>query len=214
MRREVPYNPLDKQNLGVSVADALLRREREPLPPKPFLGAGVYAIYYAGDFPLYAPIAARNLDPDNPLGQPIYVGKAIPAGARRGDVGLDEPPGAVLHSRLREHAKSIDQAENLDLARFTCRYLAVEDIWIPLGESLLISGFRPLWNSAALDGYGIHDPGKGRYNQAPSAWDILHPGRPWVAKLTGAARTQDAVAAAVGAFLAEQFPDEPGDGEA
>ena len=31
MRVEPPYNPLDKKNLGVSVADALLVRRVEPL---------------------------------------------------------------------------------------------------------------------------------------------------------------------------------------
>jgi hypothetical protein len=31
MRVETPYNPLDKKNLGVSVADALLARRVEPL---------------------------------------------------------------------------------------------------------------------------------------------------------------------------------------
>ena len=45
MRVEPPYNPLDKKNLGVSVADALLARNVESLPlSEPFIGAGIYAI--------------------------------------------------------------------------------------------------------------------------------------------------------------------------
>ncbi len=28
-----------------------------------------------------------------------------------------------------------------------------------------------------IDGFGNHDPGKGRYNQLRSRWDKLHPGR-------------------------------------
>jgi hypothetical protein len=43
MRVEPPYNPLDKKNLGVSVADALLVRSAEPLQlSDPFIGAGIY----------------------------------------------------------------------------------------------------------------------------------------------------------------------------
>ena len=58
---EEPYNPLDKRYLGKSVADALVEREPCALPPEePFVGAGVYAIYYTGGHPLYEPIAARN----------------------------------------------------------------------------------------------------------------------------------------------------------
>ena len=34
----------------------------------------------------------------------------------------------------------------------------MDDIWIPLGESLLIEMFVPLWNRI-LDGFGIHDLG-------------------------------------------------------
>jgi len=35
------------------------------------------------------------------------------------------------------------------------------------------------FNGTALDGFGNHDPGKGRYEQAKSDWDIIHPGRVW-----------------------------------
>ena len=154
---EPPYNPLDKHNLGVSVADAILQQPVQPLPPsRAFTGAGIYAIYYVGGFPSYAPVAAHNRD--NRFSWPIYVGKAVPAGARKGGFGLGISPGTVLFGRLKEHAKSVNQAKNLDLGDFSCRYLVVDDIWIPLGESLLIERFSPLWNKS-LDGFGIHDPG-------------------------------------------------------
>ena len=48
-----PYNPLDKRNLGASVAAAMLASPVHTLPPEPFIGAGVYAIYYRGDFAPY-----------------------------------------------------------------------------------------------------------------------------------------------------------------
>ena len=39
-----PFNPLDKRHLGESAANALLESEVFPLPPEPFIGAGVYAL--------------------------------------------------------------------------------------------------------------------------------------------------------------------------
>ena len=101
-------------------------------------------IYYSGDFPAYEPISKRNRKGKFAL--PIYVGKAVPAGARKGGLGLDVEPGEALYRRLREHAESVEQASNLKLDDFQCRYLAVDDIWIPLGESLLIANFAPAWN--------------------------------------------------------------------
>ncbi len=53
---------------------------------------------------------------------------------------------------------------------------------LPLAESLLVEMYCPLWNQK-IDGFGNHDPGKGRYNQQRSAWDIIHPGRAWANKL-------------------------------
>ena len=50
----VPYNPLDKKNLGISVADALIETDSHALPPAyRFTGAGIYAIYYEGTLDLY-----------------------------------------------------------------------------------------------------------------------------------------------------------------
>lgn len=176
-----PFNPLDKRSLAESVVRALLKRDCCPLPPPTrFPGAGIYAIYYFGDFPSYSPIARRNRD--GKCEWPIYVGKAVPQGARKGRFSLDASSGDVLFNRLKEHAQSIEQAENLDLRDFSCRYLVVDEIWIPLAEQLLIEEFSPVWNTV-IDGFGNHDPGSGRYNQKRSAWDILHPGRPWATRL-------------------------------
>jgi hypothetical protein len=176
-----PFNPLDKRNLGESVADAILLQPVVPMPPPAFIGAGIYAIYYVGDFPAYASLARRNKS--GKFAWPIYVGKAVPAGARKGGFGLGEDPGQVLFKRLGEHAASIEQATTtLKLADFFCRYLVVEDIWIPLAESLLIEKFSPPWNRK-IDGFGNHDPGKGRHKQQRSAWDALHPGRSWAENL-------------------------------
>ena len=197
-----PYNPLDKSNLGTSVADALLARPVVNLPPEPFLGAGVYAIYYAGSFAPYQQIARSNRDSSYVV--PIYVGKAVPSGARKGGYGLDSNPGDALSRRLREHASSIEQANNIQLGDFRCRHLVVDDIWIPLGESLLIDRFSPIWNTL-IDGFGNHDPGSGRRNQARSRWDVLHPGRIWADRL----RENDSNAQEIIGILTETLSANP-----
>lgn len=203
-----PYNPLDKRNLGRSVAEALLESDLVSLPAsesrESFVGAGVYAIYYFGErspYPPYQRLADHNNQTANEL-IPIYVGKAIPRGARTAGVGIDAPVGTVLFGRLQEHGESIVDAVNLDLDDFKCRYLQVDDIWIPLGESLLIQRFRPIWN-VLVGGFGNHDPGGGRRNQRRSAWDTIHPGRGWAARLNQPyPLTSDELNRRVEAFLA------------
>ncbi len=195
MRTETAFNPLDKKNLGVSVADALVAKPAESMPiGEQFEGAGIYALYYTGAFPAYESIAERNSA--GRFGLPIYVGKAVPAGSRKGMYSLDVPPGRALCERLDDHVKSIEAASNLQVTDFLCRVLVVDDIWIPLGETLLIERFRPVWN-VVVDGFGNHDPGSGRYRQKPSAWDVLHPGRQWVTRLTGQAPSRERIAAAI-----------------
>lgn len=179
MKEERAFNPLDKQNLGMAVRDALLKRPVCPLPPDRFHGAGIYALYYLDGFEPYRKLAKINREQNWAV--PIYVGEAVPPGSRKGGYGLGDDPEDVLWRRLVEHAKSIKQAKNLRLEHFRCRYLVVEDIWIPLGENLLIETFSPLWNRL-LDGFGNHDPGSGRYKQIRSPWDVVHAGRPWATR--------------------------------
>lgn len=173
------YNPLDKLNLGKSVAEALLDRAPSPLGEiAPFDGAGIYAIYYHGGFAPYRRMANNNADGPQ---WPIYIGKAIPSGGRKGAALFSRITGRHVWTRLREHADSIRAAQNLDIDDFQCRYLVVDDIWIPLGETLLIARFKPVWN-LALDGFGNHDPGAGRYQGLRPIWDVLHPGRAWATR--------------------------------
>lgn len=175
----LPFNPLDKKNLGASVAEAMLEQAPIPLGEiKSFVGVGIYAIYYVGSFDAYAPLAERNRG--GAFRAPIYVGKAVPAGARKGG-GVGANGSRALYLRLREHADSIASVGNLSLDDFHCRFLVVDDIWIPLGESLLIAKFAPVWN-AVIDGFGNHDPGSGRYKGLKPKWDVLHPGRSWADK--------------------------------
>ncbi len=84
--------------------------------------------------------------------------------------------------RLRKHARSIEQASNLELDDFRCRFLVLDDVWVRMAERMLISWYKPLWN-VIVDGFGNNDPGKRRATQFRSSWDVLHPGRPWAEKL-------------------------------
>lgn len=195
-----PFNPLDKRHLGESAANALIESEVLDLPLAPFIGAGVYALYYTGDFPAYSELSEINKD--GLYICPIYVGKAVPAGARKGGVGMDVEHGLALRNRLNEHAESISAAKNLELSDFHCRFLVVDDIWIPLTESLLIERFKPVWNRV-LDGFGNHDPGKGRHSGKMPPWDCLHPGRAWAERLQPCAYSADELDLKVRTYLAD-----------
>lgn len=178
-RIPTPYNPLEKRRLAESIVRELLISEPEPLGNlKPFIGAGIYAIYFRGDFKLYERLSKRNF---STFLHPIYVGQAASSGGRKG--GFSELPNSpALFNRLSQHASSVRQANNLDVVDFSCRYLVVDEFWISLAESLLIESYRPLWN-VAVDGFGNHDPGSGRHQGKRPSWDTLHPGRPWASRL-------------------------------
>lgn len=175
------FNPLDKKHLGESLLAAILSEKLRPLSElKKFKGAGVYAIYYKGNFPLYKPLVDA-LNKEKYL-WPIYVGRTEPNGSRTGNSDEESLSSDKLFSRLNNHYKSINDAENLNVADFLYSYLIVDDIWIPLGESVLIQRTRPLWNSI-VSGFGNHKPGKNRETQKRSLWDTLHPGRDWARSL-------------------------------
>lgn len=171
--RPEPYNPLDLVNLGRSVELKLLASEPVPLTDIPiFIGAGVYAIYYTGDHELYEPISSSACE------VPIYVGKAVPAGGRKGLVD-EKRETTPLWDRLQEHKESLEQVYDLDEHDFAVRYLVAVDVFIPLAERVMIRQLKPVWN-VVVDGFGNHDPGANRRKdgQRP-AWDELHPGRWW-----------------------------------
>lgn len=151
-------------------------------PPETFSGTGVYALYYIGGYELYSQIAALNREI---CVQPIYVGKAVPKGWRT--VRMANAEDSTLCHRLREHSNSIRQGANLHIEDFRCRFMilkGMESNLISTAEAELIRRYTPLWNTV-VDGFGNHDPGSGRYNQAKSEWDVLHSGRAWAERLTG-----------------------------
>lgn len=176
------FDPLekgDREKLERRILEALEACPGHPLPPpQSFPGAGIYALYYFGDFELYSPLAEMNAGGQYKM--PIYVGKANLKGARMGHGSVTRQ--TPLYNRLREHARSIDEARNLEIEDFRCKYLVLEQTWVSLGEQILIRSFSPIWNSV-VEGFGIHTPGKRRAGQQRSQWDTLHPGRKWVEKL-------------------------------
>ncbi len=156
------------------------------LPPtESFLGTGVYAIYYTGKNPAYKKYAELNR---LSYSYPIYVGKAVPKGWRQARISDNQSgQSKELFNRLREHSRNIGAGQGLNLQDFMCRFVIFEDAssdMIGTVEATLIKLNMPLWNTA-VDGFGNHDPGSGRYEQAKSDWDVIHPGRAWAGKCNG-----------------------------
>lgn len=95
--------------------------------------------------------------------------------------------GYELNNRIREHSRSINLGEGLEPSDFFCRFMILEgkeSDFIGTVEAALIRIYQQIWNTL-IDGFGNHDPGKGRYKQAKSDWDVCHPGRSWADKCQG-----------------------------
>jgi hypothetical protein len=167
------FDPTSPKVIGEMVAHTLLLQEKEALADavkQSFYGAGVYALYYRGPFDCYKPISGKD--------HPIYVGKADPDALH---ALTAEQQGTRLHTRIKDHHRSISKADNLALADFDCRYLVVRSAWVETAEDLLIDWFKPVWNNEmkVCYGFGKHgDSATTRANER-SPWDTLHSGRPW-----------------------------------
>lgn len=166
------FDPTDPATAGRVVALTLMAQQRHPLSSIPeFYGAGVYAIYYKGEYEHYKALSGTD--------HPIYVGKADPSGPSAKDAIAQ---GVKLSARLSEHAKSIRKATTtLKIDDFDCRFLIVQSGFQKSAEDYLINTFRPIWNSETriCFGLGKHgDSSETRVNKR-SPWDTMHPGRPW-----------------------------------
>jgi hypothetical protein len=172
-------------------------------PPEIFTGTGVYALYYTGQSGMYGRYGEINRLAYN---SPIYIGKAVPKGWRQGRDSDDVlRQSKELHSRLRQHSNNITLVKSLTLADFQSRFVIFEDAgsdMIGAIEASLIKLHKPLWN-AALDGFGNHDPGKGRYQQAKSDWDVIHTGREWADRCVGAAKDKTVILKNIKAHLSK-----------
>jgi hypothetical protein len=149
-----------------------------------FFGAGVYGLYYKGNYQLYK----KYLELNTPVFKvPIYIGKAVPGGWRKGRTNLNKEKTTNLLRRLREHENSISYCEELKVQDFSYRFVILGEEELDLIstiESTLIRKYKPLWNNV-VDGFGNHTPGEGRFEQARSEWDVLHRGRPWANRCRG-----------------------------
>jgi hypothetical protein len=168
-----------------------------------FTGTGVYALYYTGKSTFYAKYSQLNR---LAYSHPIYVGKAVPKGWRQSRIsdGTNKQ-SSELYSRLNEHSRNIAIADGIDVADFYCRFVIFEEggsDMIGTIEAALIKLNRPLWNSI-VDGFGNHTPGAGRFEQAKSDWDVIHPGRSWAEKCKGIAKDKMSIIR----FIEQHFED-------
>lgn len=169
--RHEPFDPLAVENVGVTLAVELLEQPLHSMPPEEsFPGAGIYALYYAGDHPAYASLVQLDCGRDK---YPIYIGKAAGESAKQG-FNPQTSGKRKLFDRIRQHASSIKDVENLSLTDFRCRYIILNDAYIALAESAMIRVFRPPWNGMS---FGSKVVGRNRMGGRPALWDSLHPGR-------------------------------------
>lgn len=173
-----------------------------------FHGTGVYALYCISKAGIYSKFHSINR---TAFRIPIYVGKAVPKGWRQARKSPSEDIKSYeLNNRIREHCRSIDLGEDLDKSNFFCRFIILEgkesDL-IGTVEAALIRKYQPIWNTL-IDGFGNHDPGKGRYEQAKSDWDVCHPGRSWADKCQGAHASKADLFQSIETFMSELSSEE------
>lgn len=149
--------------------------ESFPERGNPTDGCGVYGLFYFGDIDRYERVSNDRWECE----MPIYIGKAVPEGSRKGGAFLKTDHGPRLHRRLLDHRGSIEQAENLSVSDFRIKRIVINPVWSRYVEQLFISYFKPWWN-LCIDGFGNHDVGSGRGDSEVPIWDSIHPGRDWL----------------------------------
>jgi len=193
------FDPSDPSTAGRIVALTLISQPIHELASIPnFYGAGVYAIYYSGNFAPYAKLV--NSD------HPIYVGKADPSNSSAKDAIAQ---GTKLSIRLSEHAKSISKAKTtLSIEDFKCRFLIVQSGFQKSAEDYLIRFFKPIWNSETkiCFGLGKHGDSSETRDNKRSPWDTMHPGRAWADKSTKDQKTREQIIAEIDQHFALHPP--------
>lgn len=170
-RPKSAFDPAHPAQIGRFVALALLAQARVPLGAvNRFYGAGIYALYYTGNFSFYKPLSKKE--------HPIYVGKADPKDT---NAATPKSQGMGLSVRLADHGKSVSKAATLRMEDFEYRYLIVQSGWQTAAEDYLIDLFKPIWNSETKKVFGIgkHGDNAETRGNKRSPWDTLHPGRSW-----------------------------------
>lgn len=199
LRPDAMFDPADPTTAGRVVALTLVAQTRHPLSAIPeFYGAGVYAIYYRGDFEYYRALSGTD--------HPIYVGKADPVNPSAKDAVAQ---GVKLSGRLDEHAKSIRKAATtLNIEDFDGRFLIVQTGFQKSAEDYLINMFKPIWNSETkiCFGLGKHGDSSDTRGNKRSPWDTLHPGRAWADASSENQKAPDVIAEQIREHLTRHPP--------
>lgn len=166
------FDPGNPATLSFFVALAMTAQPRSSITElHSFYGAGVYALYYKGEFAPYGPISGSET--------PIYVGQAAPKSPSARTV---REQGPSLAKRIQEHRKNIEKATTtLNVDDFDYRALVVQPGWETGSENYLIRLFKPVWNKEMKLVYGIgkHGDSSDTRKNKRSPWDTLHPARNW-----------------------------------
>lgn len=146
-----PTGPLDRELRARWDAASRVRLDQAT----PVRTSGLYGLFYIGKNPLYLPISRTGI--------PMYVGHT-------GD----------LAARTKNHTASCDAGLGLAAKDFELVTVPMSGRLRKYAEDLFIDSFDPLWNRTWLSGFGSKDQGESRAeSQRPTAFDRLHPGRPW-----------------------------------
>lgn len=175
------FDPSNPDTAGRLVALALVAQEKVPMNQVArTYGSGVYAIYYQGDHPAYAPVSGTET--------PIYVGKADP---KQADARTAREQGPQLYGRLSDHRRMIRAVGEYAIANglpyplrvedFVCRRLVCATNAQLVAERHLIGTFKPIWNNEIGICWGISKHGDAATTRSNrrSPWDVMHPGRAW-----------------------------------
>ena len=202
------FDPTNPDTAGRLVALALIAQDKVPLERiARTYGSGVYALYYHGDHPAYAPVSGKET--------PMYVGKADPKSA---DARTAREQGPQLYGRLADHRRMIRTvgrhaeahglADPLRVEDFTCRRLVCATNAQLVAERHLIGMFKPIWNNEIGICWGISKHGDAATTRANkrSPWDVMHPGRSWAMAET----LEDKMSAeAITERIGQHFKDHP-----
>ena len=199
LRPDSIFDPTDPNTAGRVVALTLVAQPMHSLANIPdFYGAGVYAIYYKGDFTPYSMLKGKE--------HPIYVGKADPDHPAAKDAISQ---GTKLSMRLREHAKNICKAKStLKIEDFECRFLIVQTGFQKSAEDYLINFFKPIWNSETkiCFGLGKHGDSSDTRGNKRSPWDTIHPGRPWAENIMENQKSPELIVEQISTHLERYAP--------
>jgi len=202
-KKEKNVQKFPSKRLQKVINNAITFLDKSPMHHLPlqekFNGCGVYVLYYDGMF--YDDLLKESCELYFAI-HPIYVGKAVPTGWRNGRVSKKKI-SSNLWKRIQEHSNNIQQASNLDIKDFCCKYVVLDDDLIVPVEAKLIRNYKSLWN-ACIDGFGNHHPGVNRLNQTKSDWDTLHPGRAWAEKMSDLNTDRNQIITNVKRFMREK----------